>query len=109
MIREGDTLITPAELGEIDEWTAQNAERAGLIETVGARQAELLLRARSSSTGTLVLPHNRERDTERSAARRLVLRGLLRAPNAMGSPRFGYLYFYGLTERGRTAWLRVKS
>lgn len=85
-----------------------------LIEAVGARQAELLLRARSSSTGTLVLPHNRERDTERSAARRLVLRGLLHAPNAMtagawSNERRCWLYFYGLTERGRTAWLRVKA
>lgn len=85
-----------------------------LTETVGARQLELLLRARSSSTGTLVLPHNRERDTERSAARRLVLRGLLHAPNAMtagawSNERRCWLYFYGLTERGRTAWLRVKA
>lgn len=82
-------------------------------ETVGARQLELLLRVRSSSTGTLVLPHNRERDVERMAARRLVLRGLLHEPNVMGGREYRgrrqYLYFYALTERGRTAWLRVRS
>lgn len=77
--------------------------------TVGARELELLLRARRSSTGTLVLPHDRERNAERMAARRLVERGLLREPNAMGGRSTGWLYFYGLTERGRTAWLRSRS
>lgn len=79
------------------------------VEQVGARELELLLRARRSSAGTLVLPHDRERNAERMAARRLVERGLLREPNAMGGRSTGWLYFYGLTERGHTAWLRCRS
>lgn len=87
----------------------RSAPRGEQVEQVGARELELLLRARRSSTGTLVLPHSRERNAERMAARRLVERGLLRAPNGMGGRSTGWLYFYGLTERGRTAWLRCRS
>lgn len=79
-----------------------------VVERVGARELALLLRARSSNAHTLALPHNRERNADRLAARRLVLRGLLHAPNAMG--RGGnWLYFYALTERGATCWLRSKA
>ena len=88
-------------------------ERMGQpTETVGPRALELLLRARSTTSGTLVLRHDREHNAERMAARRLCERGLLHWPNAMGGQIAGassWLYFYALTERGRTAWLRSKA
>ncbi len=86
-------------------------------EHVGARSLALLLRARSSRSGTLVLQHSRAGNAERLAAARLVERGLLTAPNFLGAPapvrhwRTGArraapgLYRYNLTERGRSAWL----
>lgn len=90
-----------------------------LVETLGTRQAELLLRARKSEGGILVLTHERSSNRDRMAARRLVERGLLSGPNWTGSIRnwrgqqlarnFTGLYVYTLTSRGRTAWLRVKE
>jgi hypothetical protein len=86
--------------------------------TVGARELELLLRARESAAGKIVLPHDRKHNAERMAARRLVERGLLRAPYMLGgSPgtwkmergRSITLHVYELTDHGRTCWLRVKK
>lgn len=87
-------------------------------ETVGQAQLELMLRARASRHGQVVMPHDREHNAARMAARRLQERGLLE-PGRMvgGSPgswklhkgRPVYLYVYTLTERGRTCWLRVKK
>ncbi len=74
---------------------------------VGIRQAHLLRIARGSKTGTLVLSHSLAGASNRMAARRLVLRGLLNAPNAMGSGEAGWLYFYAITRKGRDSWLRI--
>jgi hypothetical protein len=90
------------------------AEVAPLLETVGAVEAELLLLAKNNRTHTLCLRHDRESNRQRMAARRLVARGLLAAPNYMpGKTRFpadvqdrGGLYFYALTPRGASCWLR---
>lgn len=84
------------------------------IETVGAVGAELLLLAKNSRTKTLCLRHDRESNRQRMAARRLVARGLLAAPNYMpGKTHFpadvqdrGGLYFYALTPRGASCWMR---
>lgn len=87
-------------------------------ETVGARELELLLQARGSSFRHLVLPHGREHNAQRMAARRLVERGLLQEPNAVGGGygtyrltrgRRQWLYVYNLTERGWSCWLRSKQ
>jgi hypothetical protein len=86
----------------------------GWIETVGAVEAELLLLAKNSRTKTLCLRHDRESNRQRMAARRLVARGLLAAPNYMpGKTCFpadvqdrSGLYFYALTPRGASCWLR---
>jgi hypothetical protein len=77
-------------------------------EKVGATQLDLMLKARESSGGTMVLTHDRASNRERMAARRLVERGLLAGPNYMGNSVIGRIYVYTLTERGRTCWLRVK-
>ncbi len=74
---------------------------------VGVRQAQLLMIARGSKTKTLVLSHSVAGASNRMAARRLVLRGLLSPPNAMGSDETGWLYFYTLTRKGRDSWLRI--
>lgn len=77
-------------------------------ETLGARQAQLLLRARKSQGGLLVLTHDRASNRDRMAARRLVERELLGGPNYLGPARDG-LYVYTLTSRGRSCWVRVKE
>ncbi len=85
---------------------------AALIETVGERELELMLRARSSSTGTLVLTHGREGNAERLAARRLMERQppLLAGGNWLGPDhRGGRLYAYVLTARGLSCWLRAQK
>lgn len=76
---------------------------------LGKRQMELLSIARASKTHTLVLTHGRNQmaNAQRMAARRLVARGLLQAPNAMGNAATGWLYFYALTEKGLSSWLRI--
>lgn len=78
----------------------------GSIETVGKRELEMLLRARRSSSKSVVIPHAKERNAERLALRRLCERGLSSWPNAFGGPGVGWLYRYNLTERGETVWLR---
>jgi hypothetical protein len=79
------------------------------VETVGRRELELMLLARASSEHTIVMTHDRASNADRMAARRLVARKLLTAPNAMRFGTGGWLYFYALTERGRTCWLRTKA
>lgn len=89
------------------------------VETLGVRQAQLLLRARKSAAGILVLTHERSSNAERMAARRLVQRELLAGPNWTGSIRnwrgqqvarnVTGLYVYTLTSRGRSCWVRVKE
>jgi hypothetical protein len=110
MIREGDHVIVPEGV-MLDEQRAQVAESHGYFETVGAREAELLMRARESSSQGIVLTHGRGKieNRERMAARRLIARGLLTEPNAFGGPGVGWLYRYTLTLRGRMCWLRVLS
>ncbi len=87
-------------------------------ETVGARELELLLLARSGPAGKVVVLHTRASNAERMAARRLVERGLLRAPYPLGGApgtwkqergRISRVWLYELTERGRTCWLRAKK
>lgn len=78
-------------------------------ETIGRRQLELLLNARRSRSGQLLLTHGRQSNAARMAARRLVERGLLAGPNYLGPRDWGYLYCYHLTNRGRTCWLRSKK
>lgn len=110
MIREGDIIITPPEVGQLDEWQAQQAEREGRFEVVGVREAEVLLMAKESSSGGITITHGRGKieNRTRMAARRLVARGLLTEPNAFGGGWAGWLYRYNLTERGRTCWLKVR-
>lgn len=79
------------------------------VETLGGRQAELMLRARGSQFNMLTLAHGRQQNAERMAARRLVARGLLNEPNYLGVREWGYVYAYSLTTRGRTCWLRVQK
>lgn len=104
-------------LGPVDPMT-DPAELRGM-ETLGARQAQLLLRARKSEGGLLVLTHDRSSNRDRMAARRLVERELLSGPNWTGGIRnwrgrtlarnVTGLYVYTLTSRGRSCWLRVKE
>lgn len=90
--------------------------------TVGSAQLALMLRARRSAHGQIVLTHGRSQNAERMAARRLVERGLLSGPNfvgqlsalrrwrdAPGGSTVSGLYVYVLTERGATCWLRSKE
>lgn len=89
---------------------------------VGSAQLALMLRARRSAHGQIVLTHGRSQNAERMAARRLVERKLLSGPNFVGRPgalrrwrdasggsAASGLYVYTLTERGRTCWLRSKE
>lgn len=95
-----------------DGWSGPKEKSAAVlgipVETLGARQAQLLLRARKSQGGLLVLTHDRASNRDRMAARRLVERELLGGPNYLGPVRDG-LYVYTLTSRGRSCWLRVKE
>ncbi len=107
--------------GERDRHTREGVITGPLTETVGARQAVVLLRARRAVSGQVVLTHGRSQSAERLAAHRLVERGLLSGPNFVGMaagvrswrgapvrPASG-LYVYMLTERGRKCWIRVKE
>ena len=76
---------------------------------VGARELKLMLQARRASSGSLVLPHDRQHNADRLAARRLTIRGLLTGPKRFGSSSYGWTYAYALTEHGRGCWLRTKS
>lgn len=78
-------------------------------EIVGDAQYRLLMRARLNPSHSFVLEHNRASSAERLAARRLIERGLLTGPNAFGNARIGWVYMYGLTERGATCRLRTGS
>lgn len=92
-------------------------------QLVGSAQLALMLRARRSAHGQIVLTHGRSQNAERMAARRLVERELLSGPNFVGRPAgikrwrdpevvtgpASGLYVYTLTERGRTCWLRSKE
>lgn len=92
-------------------------------ERVGSAQLALMLRARRSAHGQIVLTHGRSQNAERMAARRLVERELLSGPQFVGRPAgikrwrdpevvtgpASGLYVYTLTERGRTCWLRSKE
>lgn len=97
----------PYPFNEMDAWDMEDAAERGWLETVGAVEAGLLLLAKNSETKTLCLRHDRGSNRQRMAARRLVARGLLAAPNYMtaGFPGGG-LYFYALTPRGASCWLR---
>ncbi len=83
--------------------------KGDLIFQVGGTQLTLMLRARRSKGGMLILPHGRSHNRERLAARRLAARGLLLEPNYFGSPSLGYIYAYTLTNLGRGCWLKVWS
>lgn len=83
-----------------------SAPRGADIVTVGKRELEMLLRARRSSSKSVIIPHTKERNAERLALRRLCERKLFSWPNGMGAPWWGWLYRYNLTERGRAVWLR---
>jgi hypothetical protein len=100
-------VITSSAQPAITAALAEFAFHTGQMETVGAVEAELMLLAKNSRTGTLCLRHDRESNRQRMAARRLVARGLLTEPNFMsaGFPGGG-LYFYALTPRGQQCWLR---
>lgn len=78
------------------------------IQTVGRRELEMLLRARRSSSKSVVIQHTKERNRERLALRRLCERGLFSWPNAFGGLGVGWLYRYNLTEDGQTVWLRYR-
>lgn len=94
-----------------------------VLITVGSAQLALMLRARRSAHGQIVLTHGRSQNAERMAARRLVERELLSGPQFVGRPAgikrwrdpevvtgpASGLYVYTLTERGRTCWLRSKE
>lgn len=106
-------------------WSGSNAllnfatEASVGLETVGQQELKWILQARNASPKTVVIPHDRASNAARLALRRLVERELFRAPNALlipagftvhGQPgRGGWLYFYDLTERGTSCWLRTKS
>lgn len=106
----------PARITDIGWSTLTEAK-----EQIGSAQLALILRARRSAHGQIVLTHGRSQNAERMAARRLVKRGLLNGPQFVGRPatmRFwrargcspaSGLYVYTLTERGRTCWLRSKE
>lgn len=94
------------------------AQRGYPLETVGARELELMLRARRSWHGQLTIPHDRAHNAERMALRRLVQRGLFSEPNYVGGApsswkqgrnRPVWLYVYTLTDRGRECWLRTRE
>lgn len=79
------------------------------VQTVGATQLQVLLRAREGTAGNgIVIPAS---ERERLAARRLTLRepALLIGPNVLGSPSIGFTYVYTLTRRGHECWLRAKK
>lgn len=82
------------------------------IESIGATQLDLMLKAREGDSGMVILEPGNER--QRLAARRLVERGLLR--RAVQRPKFNTrlapphpqrLRTYFLTQRGKSCWLRV--
>jgi len=100
---------------DLPDWNAR-------CVTVGSAQLALMLRARGSAHGQIVLTHGRSQNAERMAARRLVERELLSGPqfvgrtktirhwrDAPGGNTASGLYVYRLTERGRTCWLRSKE
>lgn len=92
----------------LDLWPATVAHEFGATETVGARQLDIMLRARRGQ-GNVVLDHDRRGNKERMAAVRLVARGLLAGPYHFGGRPHGFTYSYTLTARGRTCWLRTKA
>lgn len=77
------------------------------LVSVGARELEILLRARHSTAKRVVVGHSRADNAMRLAARRLTLRGLLHPAQRFGNDRNGRIHVYRLTERGRTCWLRA--
>lgn len=102
---------------------------AACCEQVGPRTLSIMAEARASPAGQVVIRHtgDREDNARRSAAQRLVRRGLLTAGvivagsnRAAGSGRGpsrwhpaevprGYAYVYTLTPRGRVCWLRSRK
>jgi hypothetical protein len=107
MVVAPERVLGTGGLLALDDVLMENALRAGVVETVGAVEAELMLLAKNSRSKTLCLRHDRESNRQRMAARRLVARDLLAEPNYMsaGFPGGG-LYFYALTPRGLQCWLR---
>lgn len=95
--------------GRPSGWSVLRAPEGQDVHTVGRRELTLILRARNSRSGQVVLQHDRAHNAERMAARRLVGRGLLRDPNAMRMRDGSWLHFYNLTDAGRTSWLRVRE
>lgn len=87
--------------------TLQMAEEAGWIETIGQRQGGLVMRARRSASGGIMLMHTRQFNRDRMAARRLVQRGLFTEPRRYGNAVLGFIYIYSLTPRGRACWLKI--
>jgi len=77
------------------------------VETIGQRQAELIIRARRASSRNIVIMHTRQFNRDRMAARRLVARGLLTEPHKYGNPLLGNIYTYYLTNRGRECWIKI--
>ncbi len=96
-------------IGPADNQTQLISPSGELPIQIGGAQLTLMLRARRSQGGMLVLPHGRHYNAERLAARRLAARGLMRLPEYFGNPTIGYVYAHRLTELGKGAWLKVWS
>jgi hypothetical protein len=105
MIREGDRLITNLRVMP-DEFVAEGYRRAGWIETVGPREAEIMLRAKNAESAPHLMTGN---ERERLAARRLVARKLLVQHFPGAGEGHPLRKFYSLTPRGAKCWLLVRG
>jgi hypothetical protein len=94
MIREGDRLITNLRVMP-DEFVAEGYRRAGWIETVGPREAEIMLRAKNAESAPHLMTGN---------ARKLLVQHFPGAGE--GHP---LRKFYSLTPRGAKCWLLVRG
>jgi hypothetical protein len=74
------------------------------VQTLGASQLAVIMRAREARSGMVMT----EGERERLAARRLVERGLLRRGGVPGGNPV-HRRCYTLTPRGRHCWIRVRK
>lgn len=105
MIREGDSIVFPADITVPDAFTAEILFRRGQFETVGPTQAALMTRAKNSDGGGVMT----EGEKERMAANRLEVRGLLRRQFPGAGPGHPLRRHLLLTRRGHECWLLVKT
>ncbi len=102
--------------GQVNEDLTADQRQAGAFPdalVMGRTQLMIMLQARASANGQVIVPHARHHNAWRLAARRLVARGLLREAQVLGAtagfehrqPTFTYVHT--LTDLGRTAWLKT--